>query len=200
MQRPLPPDLLYLLLQRRYPVTDQPPVRLQLRLARPARADSTLQPLQVRPLAPQAGQDVFVLGQLHLQPALPRARVLGEDVQDQRRAIQHLHLQLLLKRPLLGWRQLIVEDDGGVVQRALLRGDLLHLAPADVRRRVGPIQPLQGVTHHLRPRRDRQKCQLLQRGLRTPAPMIGRPVRPSVAALDLGGHQERALLGLRRLV
>ena len=102
MQRPLPPHLLDLPLECRYAISDQPPVRLQLGLSRTPRADPALQPLEVRPLAPQPRKYVLVLGQLHLETALLRTRVLSEDVQDQRRAVQHLDLKLPFQRPLLG--------------------------------------------------------------------------------------------------
>ena len=188
VQRPLLPHLLDLPLERRYAVADQPPVRLQLRLARAARADPPLQPLQVGPLAAQPRQDVLVLGQLHLEPALPRPRVLGEDVQDERRAVQHLHLEGLLQRALLGRRELIVEDDGRVGEGVPLGGDLLHLAAADVGGRARAGQPLHRLADDARPGGVRQQRQLLQRALRRPA------VLPAV---DTRRDQERPLFRVR---
>ena len=82
-------------------VADQAAVCLELRLAGAARADAAAEPLEVRPLAAQARQDVLVLRQLDLQPALPRPRVLREDVEDQRGAVEHLHVQRLLEVALL---------------------------------------------------------------------------------------------------
>ena len=43
----------------------------------------------------QAGEQILILGQLHLEPALPGAGPLGEDVQDQGGAVQHRHPQVL---------------------------------------------------------------------------------------------------------
>jgi hypothetical protein len=75
---------------------DVPPVRLQLGFTGalgadgPAAAGARLA-LQMGPHACEAGQKVLVLGQLHLEPALPGPGPLGEDVQDQPAAVQHLN-------------------------------------------------------------------------------------------------------------
>ena len=89
---------------------DVPPVGLQLGLAGAAGADGALLALQVGPHAQQPGQQILVLGQLHLEPALPGPGPLGEDVQDQGRPVQHLDAQVLRQRPLLGGREGIVKD------------------------------------------------------------------------------------------
>src|SRR5260370_24013952 len=53
--------------------------------ARSARA--TADAGEITPLAGEPGQAILQLRQLHLQLALARARVLGEDIQNQRRAV-----------------------------------------------------------------------------------------------------------------
>src|SRR5690606_38649741 len=45
---------------------------------------------KMSPLARKAWQTVFVLGEFDLKRALPRLRVLGKNVEDQRRAIDDL--------------------------------------------------------------------------------------------------------------
>ena len=72
--------------------------------------------------APQAGQPVAQLGQLHLGLALLGPGVLGEDVEDHRGAVDGGAPEDLLQVPRLGRRQLVVEDDGvGVDLEAELR-------------------------------------------------------------------------------
>ena len=57
-----------------------------------------------------------MLRQLDLQATLARARVLREDVEDQRRAVEHLDVERVLEVALLRGRQFVVEDDGRVVE------------------------------------------------------------------------------------
>ena len=92
---PHPAHILQLLLQLGDLAADVPPVALQLGLAGAAGADGALLPLQMGPHAHQAGEQILILGQLHLEPALPGAGPLGEDVQDQGGAVQHRHPQVL---------------------------------------------------------------------------------------------------------
>src|SRR5690606_39327246 len=58
----------------------------------------------------QAGEEVAQLRQLHLRLALPAARVLGEDVQDQGGAVDDLGLDILLQVAQLTRSQLAVAD------------------------------------------------------------------------------------------
>ena len=90
---------------------DSPPVGLELGFAGTPRADAAAEPRKRRPGADQTRQQIFELGELHLQLAFPRARAAGEDVEDQLRAIDDLALDLLLDLPQLGRGQLVVEDD-----------------------------------------------------------------------------------------
>ena len=81
-------------------------VDLELRLARPARTDGgtarlSADPGEVRPLPAQPRQLVAQLGQLDLHLALGRRRPLGEDVEDQGRAVDHAPLDQLLEVALL---------------------------------------------------------------------------------------------------
>ena len=107
---------------------DEPPVGLQLGLAGAPGADGPLLPLQVLPHTGQPGQQVLVLGQLHLEPALAGPGPLGEDVQNEGRAVQHLDTQHLAEHPLLGGAEVVVKDDQvGLGGRHQLP-DLVHLA------------------------------------------------------------------------
>src|SRR5205823_7585508 len=117
--------------QLRQPAPDVLAVDLELRLARAAGADATTKPGHRLAPATETRQEVVELGQLDLRLALPGARVQGEDVQDQRRAVDDLHSQALFEVSKLARRELVVQDHRvrpravhGVVQ-------LPHLAPAD---------------------------------------------------------------------
>ena len=57
----------------------------------------------------QPGQQILVLGQLHLQLTLPCPGPLGENVQDQTRAVQHLDAQLLAQHAHLRGGELVVK-------------------------------------------------------------------------------------------
>ena len=122
---------------------------------------------QVRPRSGQARQPVLVLGQFHLDRAFARARMAGEDVEDQRRAVDDLDLfaQRGFQFALLPGRQLVVEDHdvGAAFQHGHLQ--LFQLAGADEGGRIGRVQSLGHSADHRQPRRVGQKRQFLQRVL-----------------------------------
>ena len=66
---------------------------------------------QVGPGAGQAGQAVFILRQFHLQHAFAGLGVLGEDIQDQRGAVDDVHVgpQALFQLAQVARGQLVVE-------------------------------------------------------------------------------------------
>src|SRR5256714_15649145 len=84
-------------LERRDPVARQAAVGLDLRLARSARPDPAAESLEVGPQAAHAREVVLELRELDLELALGRVRVVGEDVEDDRRAVDHRHAGLLLE-------------------------------------------------------------------------------------------------------
>ena len=103
---PYPAHVLQILPQLvNFPV-DVPPVRLQLGFAGALGADGTLAAgtrltLQVGPHAGEPGQQILILGQLHLEPALPGLSPLGKNIQNQPAAVQHLDAQQLGENPHL---------------------------------------------------------------------------------------------------
>jgi hypothetical protein len=126
---------------------------------------------------------------------------LREDVEDQRRPVEHLDVEFLLEVALLRRRQLVVEDDGGVVERLTLGDDLLDLALADVGRRVAALQPLGGGTDDARARRTGEKRQLFERALGVPAaPEAVLPFAVAAPVLELRRDEERSLRGFGRIV
>jgi len=151
-------DLFDLAFQQRDPVADHPPVELQLGFAGPAQAYHAAGrcaaaaglALEVQPLAAQARQQVLILCQLDLDAALVRARVGGEDIQDQPGSIEHLHLQYFLQVARLGRRQLIVEDHQIIFQLIAHCGDLFGLARPNEVLGEGPFEPLIDAADHLK--------------------------------------------------
>ena len=73
-------------------LADAAPVRLQLRLARPARADAAAEAGKRRALALQARIHVLQHGELYLQFAFVRLGVFGKDVEDERRPVDDLFI------------------------------------------------------------------------------------------------------------
>ena len=137
------------LAQLGHPRGDPAPVDLDLRLTGTATADAETArrpatDLARQRLAPaaQARPQVLQLGKLDLGLALLGARVLGEDVEDQRRAVDDLDLDDLLQLPQLARRQLAVADDGVGSDRQHDVAQLLGLARADVGGGVGLVAAL----------------------------------------------------------
>ena len=63
------------------------------------------------PQPAHAREVVLELGELDLELALGRVGVVGEDVEDDRRAVDHRHAERLLEVALLARRQLVVAGD-----------------------------------------------------------------------------------------
>ena len=83
-------------------LAEHPAVGLELGLARaPAGADAASHAREVRPHAGETRQLVLQLRQLHLDAALVRVRPLGEDVEDDAAAVEHLDVEQILQRALL---------------------------------------------------------------------------------------------------
>ncbi|CAN4043845.1 RNA polymerase sigma factor, partial [Dysosmobacter welbionis] len=111
-------------------------VRLQLGFAGALGADGPLAAgarlsLQMGPHAGQPGQQILVLGQLHLEPPFLGLGPLGEDVQDQSAPVQHLNAQQLRQHPHLGGGQIVVEDHHGGAGVLAVELHLRHLALPD---------------------------------------------------------------------
>ena len=123
---------------------DAPAIDLELGLTRAAGAPiaGALLAELVAPPA-QARQAVAQLRELDLHHAFLAARVLGEDVEDQRDAVDDVDLEQLLEVALLRGRELVVEDHEVDVERVGELLQLLGLARTDVGRGVGRVAPLQ---------------------------------------------------------
>ena len=92
-------------------------VGLELRLAGAARADAAAEPLEVLPHPPHPRQVVLELGELDLELALGADGVLGEDVEDQLRAVDHARAERVLEEALLHRVELAVDEQALCVRR-----------------------------------------------------------------------------------
>jgi len=99
----------------------------------------------VAPLASEPRQEVLVLRELDLEAAFARPGAPGEDVEDERRAVEDLGLEGVFEVALLRGAELVVEDDDGVVDAGALGLYLRQLALADVVRGMGVLQLLDGA-------------------------------------------------------
>ena len=111
-------------------------VRFQLGLAGTLGANRALAAgarlaFQMGPHARQPGQQILVLGQLHLKPAFLRLGPLGKNIQNEAAAVQHLDPQCLRQHPHLGGGQVVIENDHGSPMATAEFPDLLHFALAD---------------------------------------------------------------------
>src|SRR5581483_10506172 len=145
--------------------TVSPPVDLQLRLAGPPGADPGALLAHLHAPAPQPGQPVAELGQLDLLHAGLAVGVLGEDVEDQRHPVDDVDLEQLLQVALLRRRQLLVEDHDVDVEHLDQLPQLLGLALADERGRVGRLPPLERQLDRVGAGGVGQQRQLRQRRL-----------------------------------
>ena len=128
--------------QRGDPVAGEPAVRLDLRLAGAAGADAAVdaprpEPFEVGPQAPHAGEVVLQLRELDLELALGRVCVVGEDVEDDRGAVDHRDVERRLEVALLARNELVVAGDQVGAVTLDLRAQLGELAAPEVAVRVG---------------------------------------------------------------
>ena len=151
--------------ERRDAVPCQAAVRLDLRLARAPGADAGAEPLEVRPEAAHAGEVVLELGQLDLELALRRAGVVGEDVEDDRRAVDHRHVELLLHVALLARQQLVVAGHQVRPRGFDLALHLVELASPQIAVWVRAVAPLHDLPGHRHAGGAQQLAQLRQIGL-----------------------------------
>ena len=147
-------------------------VALELRFARPARADAAGLALEVLPHAGEPRQRVLELRELDLQPRFAGARTAREDVEDQLGAIHDLDAERLLEIAHLGRREVVVEDRDVRVHAARDVAQLVHLAASDVVRRVYAATPLPQRRGGTRARGVGEARQLLHRALER-APFAG---------------------------
>jgi len=163
LRRPLPAHRLQVPREAGDAVLHAAAVGFQLRFTlAAAHADAALLARQVAPEPCQPGQKVLELGQFDLEFALARASALGEDVQDQRGAVQDLAVEGLFQVAALGGAQLVIEDDRIDVRFAAVRREFLGLAFADVGCGARGGHLLEAIPDHLAPGTGGQLRKLIQ--------------------------------------
>ncbi len=101
---PVPMHVGQLALDERNSLAQLAPVGFELCLTRTAQTDAADRlARKVSPHTRQARHAVFQLRQFHLQAAFVGLRALGEDIENQRRAVDDLDVQLLFQIALLRW-------------------------------------------------------------------------------------------------
>ena len=166
---PLPLDgphlthLLQLLLQTVDALADVAAVALQFGFAGAAGTDAAALPGKADAHAGKPGQKILILGQFDLQPALPGLCPLGEDVEDQRAAVEYRHAQNILQGPDLACGELVVKNGHGGCRGLDQQPHLLGLALADEGVGVGSVAVLQDFRSAEAACRLQQRLQLLQR-------------------------------------
>lgn len=109
-------------------VPDQPPVGLDLRLARTAKeAETAALAFKVGPASDEAARLIIEMRKLHLQPALGGGGTLSENLEDKSRPVDHFGADLFLEVLLLDRGQGGVHDQEPRPLLLCLFGDLLDL-------------------------------------------------------------------------
>ncbi len=88
------------------------------------------------------------LGELDLQLPFLGARAPGENVENERGAVQHLAIEDALQVAALGRGKFVVENDGVHILRPAVPGKLVRLAAADEGGRQRGFEFLGAVAHH----------------------------------------------------
>ena len=127
-----------------------------------AHADAALLPRQVAPEPRQARQQMLQLRQLDLELALACAGALGEDVQNERRAVEDLAVKGGLQVAALRGGQLVIEDNGIDIGLAAMQGELLSLAFPDVSGGAGRGHLLYAIANDFAARGGGQLGKFLQ--------------------------------------
>ena len=134
------------------------------------------------PHAREPWKQVLELRQLDLDAGLARPRAPAEDVEDESRPVDDLHVELLAEIPALGGGEIVVEKEQ---RRLLLAGEGAHLVDlALAEERGGPDGP--AALHHL-------AAHLSARGLREETQLRQALAIHGVARPRLAAGQDRAL-------
>jgi hypothetical protein len=142
---------------------DDPAVSFDLFLPSTFEADPPFLAGKVGPHPGQAGQQVLVLGQIDLGARLRRLGPLGENVQDQRRSVEHFHpvQGLVYVADLRGAKVIVKNDQVGL--RLVERGfDFCQLTRTHVGGVDGLVQLLNKATHRLSSGRFGQEGQFVK--------------------------------------
>ena len=127
------------------------------------------------PLPHETRQEVRELRQFHLELPLARPRALGEDVENQRGAIDDPHSDRPHQVALLDRCQRVVGDEERGPETAGERGDLVHLPPPEVERGGWRAALLHHRGENLGAGGLREPGQLLHRLVHLPPTLADKP-------------------------
>jgi hypothetical protein len=164
-------------------LADQSAVGLELGLARPTQADAAFLALEVGPAPHQAGRKVAQLGQFDFELALVGACALGEDVEDQRGAVQHPALARFLDIAFLDRAQWAADQHEVRAVHIHRLGEFLDLSLANEIPRVGAVTGRREHGHDLGTRRERQLVEFIE-SVRAGTGKTGMQDNRAVAALS----------------
>src|SRR6185437_12418401 len=145
-----------------YPLAEEPPVGLELRLAGSPEADAAFLPLEVSPAAHEAGREMFQLRELDFELAFEASRALREDVENQLITIEHAPPGVLLEVALLARRERMIDEDHVRLARLRNAAHFLRLATAEKESRVGTLAPARHGRNRPRTGGQRELCELLE--------------------------------------
>ena len=138
--------LLDLSVQVAHPLPDAPSLDLDLLLAEAAASPHSPPPAADLPVigvgADQTRQEMVQPSGLHLQAAFMGASVLGKDLEDDLRPVEHPSLERQLEVALLARAQIFVADDEVELALDLQIAQRLNFAHADEMRGVDFLAPL----------------------------------------------------------
>jgi hypothetical protein len=151
------------------PPAGQASVGLELRLAVAARPDSPThcpqaspEPLEVLPHPSHAREVVLELGELDLELALGATGMLGEDVEDQLRAVDDARRECILEVALLARVELVVDEERVGPGFPELGLELPQLSFPDVAALVRPRTALDQLANRLDSGGTRKLTQLVE--------------------------------------
>ena len=139
----------------------------------------------------KARQQVIELGEFHLQLAFAAARMAGENIEDQLRAVDDAAVHAALQVALLHRSQIAVEDNQRGLVRVRLGANLIEFAAADDGGRVHGLAHLQHAAGDHGAGAARQFGKFFERFPRDAARVL---TRHAGRALQAHAHQQHALM------
>jgi hypothetical protein len=156
--------MLELLAQATHTNAEHAPIELELGLARTApNANPAPLPLQMGPALDQSSREVLKPRQLNLELAFMAARPLGEDIENQFRAIKYRAVPQAAQVALLDRRELLIEDCQGSACCSQTGTHLFGFAGAQKQSGISPFTPRLDALHNVKTRRYCQSRQFFER-------------------------------------
>ena len=121
---------------------------------------------EMRPHARETRQTILVLRKFDLERAFFRARVLRENIEDERCAVEHLDVRAFKRRldfALLVRVQFLVENQNVIRRVRARRNNVLQFAFADECRGIDAVDVLHDAPDDLQSRRFREPFEFVER-------------------------------------